>query len=241
MKQDNEKRLKDLSAKLLFMKLTQLSQVKMQEALGDLNKHKLVSKNTERGLRRLTNLVTNKEQNCLRKSLKTWFINAFDFVKENATVNELVIKKATFKSMSKFFYKWRSAYFDSLRKYDHKLEAITLLKSITSKREDLKVRIALSTWKQRVERYTIMQVKLKHIMRRKSSAALKQGLKTWFTTLQETKQSEKYESLNAYIVSNKMRQKVFYAWKIVIQDLKAKRDLEKFFEWKKYLRSQQKV
>lgn len=151
MKSENECHLKTLSTKLLYLKITQLTHENLKVAMQELYKFKLMSKNKERALKRICSIITNKEKFTLRKTFKSWYINAFDFVRHNESIQQLTAKKADFKTSSKFFYLWRSAYFDSLRKYDSKLESITLIKEITTRKEQLKIRQALSVWKNRVQ------------------------------------------------------------------------------------------
>jgi hypothetical protein len=57
-------------------------------------------------------------------------------------------------------------------------------------------------------------------------------LTKWSDKIKYTNQIEKYELLKNHLTNAKMRQKVFYAWKLTVQDSLAQKDLEKFYEWK---------
>ena len=192
-------------------------------------------------MKRISIFVINKTQKRAREAIRTWYSNAFDFIKNNQSVLELAAQKADFKHSSKFFYIWRSEYFNSLRKYDNKMESITIIKEITERKEEWKMRVAVSVWKEKTEWAKITTVKLRSLIRRKQNILLSKSLGCWVSTLRKTKEKEKYILLKTHLTEAKIRQKVFYAWKIVNLDSKSKRDLDKFYEWKNSCEMNRKI
>ena len=92
----------------------------------------------------------------------------------------------------------------------------------------MEIRQALSIWKSNVQWRNIVQVKLKYMLRKKTSKLLKQSLTIWSNDIKQARHVEKYELLKNHLTNKKMLQKVFYAWKLTAQDSLAQKDLEKF-------------
>ena len=100
----------------------------------------------------MSNIISNHHKTKLKQSIKTWFLNAFDFIKQNNSVMDLAKAKSNFKTTSMFFYRWREEYFNSLRKYDNKLEAVTQFKSILINSDMRKIRRYICVWKKNIDR-----------------------------------------------------------------------------------------
>ena len=65
---------------------------------------------------------------------------------------KLVNQKAENRSASKFFYKWREAYLNSLKKFDHKLESVKMVLARHKRNDHYELRRALAFWKDRVNK-----------------------------------------------------------------------------------------
>ena len=180
----------------------------------------------------MSNIITNHNKNKLKQSIKTWYLNAFNFVEHNKSIINLAKAKADFKCISMFFYKWREEYFSSLKKYDDKLEAITQLRSILLNNDLRKTRKYLSIWKQNMDHKKAVQFCTKRLIKKRHERMLKHGLLNWIVSLKTVQQNEKYQTLKLVLTNMKMKQRVFYSWKLVNQEERAQKDLENFYEWK---------
>ena len=231
-KSESREHLKTLSSKLLFYKILEFNQRNLRNGLKELRFHRLVSKNQEKGCKRIEHVFNNQKAKTMRTAFRRWFNNSYDFKAQEQTLSQLVDKKADNKQTSKFFFMWRSAYFESLRKYDDKMESITRIKDISHRHEELLVRKAMCEWRKWSDIQTNKVIKIRHLLRTKNVTILQKALANWIEDHQKTMQLEKYETLKVGITGIKMRQKVFYAWKLFVKEEIDRKDLEKFYEWK---------
>jgi len=233
IKKESEEHLKTLSMKLFYLKLTQLINRSCQYGINQISNYNVVEKNREKACKRIFIFVSNKEENRVRNALKNWFAYAFDFVSNNKTVMELASKKADFKHTGRFFYLWRNAYFNSLRKYDNKMESINMIKDITLRKQQWKMRICISNWKSNTEWAKDILVSLKNMIRNKQNILLKKSVETWYILSKEEKERERFSILKIHMTNIKIKQKVFSAWRLVNQETKSAKDLKRFYELKK--------
>lgn len=231
-KKESEDQLKILSTKLIFVKIQQLTEVSLKEGLTMLNKHRYESKNAHKAIKRVTSFSLRHQTKCKRIAFRKWFNKTFSYDKQNHTISQLVVQKANFKTFSKFFFQWRSAYFDSLKKYDDKMEAITLIKDISNRHEEFLTRRAVCIWKKFSDFETKKRIKIRHLVRRKHGRLLEGAMANWLSAYDKSIKLMKFEALKIGMGQLKMRQKVFYALKLAVQEEKTQRDLEIFYERK---------
>jgi hypothetical protein len=231
-KKESEEGLKILSTKLIFLKIQQLTEVSLKDSFSLLNRHRYESKNAYKALQRVTNFSCRHQTKCKRIAFRKWFNKTFSYDKQNKTVSQLVVQKANFKVCSKFFFQWRSAYFDSLKKYDDKMEAITLIKDISNQHEEFLTRRAVCVWKKFSDFETKKFIKIRHLVRRKQAKHLEEAMANWLYAFDKSNKLKKFEALKVGMGQLKMRQKVFYALKLAVQEEKAQKELESFYEKK---------
>ena len=241
MQKDSANHFRLLSAKLMFLKLSKINEINNKHVFKELKQHMYISKCKEKWLKKMSNIINAHHRTKLKQSIKTWFLNAFNFIEQNNSVMDLAKRKADFKTTSMFFYRWREEYFNSLRKYDNKLEAITQFKSILVNSEQRKTRRYINIWKKNIDHKKSLLFLTKKLVRIRHERMLKHGLLNWIITLKKTQQTEKYQALKLWLANIKMKQRVFYSWKLVNQEERAQRNLELFYEWKNKWEQSRKI
>lgn len=223
-------------AKLLFNLLASKHLSNQTSGFSSLNMNSEEDNKKERGLKRLQIALDRLEGRRLRLALHTWISNALNPEGQSKELESLAIERAEKKRASDFFYAWRQAYLKSLVKFDNKLESIKRIFIKGQHQDRLGAASAFAAWRDTLAQDQKKRYYLNRVINRGDDRGKKQAFIKWLFMLKRENETVEKNGLNQIISGQLMSQKVFYAWREVIQKQISIRAVAKNQEWQEACR-----